>query len=107
MNKWSVELIPEAQEDHRRLDGSVRKIVDKAIDKISTNPLPQTEGGYGKPLGNKGNVNLTGLLKVKLKSSGIRIVYKIYREQEMMKVIVIGIREDNEVYEDALQRIKH
>ena len=106
MNKWLVEFIPEAQDDRRRLDGSVRKIVDKAIDRVSTNPLPQNEGGYGKPLGSKNGVNLIGLLKVKLKSSGIRIVYQLRREKVTMKVVVIGIREDEEVYRTAEQRLK-
>ena len=80
MNKWKVEYLPAALQDRRRLDGSVRKTVDKAIDKVSTNPLPVDEGGYGKPLGNKSGNNLTGLLKIKLKASGIRIIYQIVRE---------------------------
>ena len=104
MNNWSVEFTPEALEDHRRLDGSVRILVDKAIDKVSTNPLPQNEGGYGKPLGNKNGLNLTGLLKVKLKSSGIRIIYQLRRETEIMRIIVIGLRKDEEVYQTAEQR---
>lgn len=105
MSKWAVEFTPEAQEDRRRLDGSVRIIVDKAIDKVSTNPLPQEEGGYGKPLGNKNGLNLTGLLKVKLKASGIRVIYQLHRENESMKIVVIGLREDEEVYRSAVHRL--
>ena len=50
MSKWAVEFLPEAAEDLKRLDGSVRRIVDKAISKVSMNPLSVEEGGYGKPL---------------------------------------------------------
>ena len=50
---WDVEYIPEAETDMDRLDGSQRKMVLKAIDKVAKNPLPVDEGGYGKPLGNK------------------------------------------------------
>ena len=105
MNKWTVEFLPAAIQDRNRLDGSVRRIVDKAIDKVSTNPLPAREGGYGKPLGNRVGSNLTGLMKVKLKASGIRIIYQLVRENEVMKIIIIGLRENSEVYKDAEARI--
>jgi len=88
----------------QKLDGSQRILVLKAIKKVRNNPLPQSEGGYGKPLGNKGGRNLTNLLKIKLKASGIRIVYSIIRQAEQMIIIVIGIREDEEVYNIAESR---
>ena len=44
---WQVEYFKEAVEDLKRLDYSPRLQVLKAIDKVSSNPLPQTEGGYG------------------------------------------------------------
>lgn len=48
---WQVEYLKEAVEDLKRLDHSQRLQVLKAINKVSSNPLPQNEGGYGKPLG--------------------------------------------------------
>ena len=66
---WSVEYLPEAKKDLKNLDGSQRLLVLKAIKKVQTNPLPQPEGGYGKPLGNKNGNDLSGFLKVKLKSA--------------------------------------
>ena len=101
---WNVEYLNEAVKDMDALDGSQRILVRKAIKKVSTNPLPQSEGGYGKPLGNKGNRDLTGLLKIKLKASGIRIVYSLIRTDEKMLVIVIGVRADDEVYDIASAR---
>lgn len=101
---WTVKYLPEALKDLRALDGSPRKLVRKAIDKVSENPLPVSEGGLGKPLRNKGGNNLTGLLKIKLRSAGIRIVYKNIRQDNDMIVIVIGAREDDEVYDIAKQR---
>ena len=102
---WQVEYLPEAHDDLRRLDGSQRLLVRKAIQKVSQNPLPAEEGGYGKPLGNKGATNLSGYLKIKLKSSGLRIVYKVIRDESEMLVIIIGARADDEVYEEAQRRI--
>ncbi len=106
MSKWAVEFLPEAAEDLKRLDGSVRRIVDKAISKVSMNPLSVEEGGYGKPLGNKDGTDLTGLMKVKLKASGHRIVYQVVREKSVMKIIIIGVREDSKVYKEADKRWK-
>ncbi len=101
---WKLEYLPEAEKDYRALSHNQQIIVNKAIKKIKTNPLPQSEGGYGKPLGHKRGLNLTGYLKVKLKHDGIRIVYKLLRTETTMLVIVIGIREDEEVCEIAHKR---
>lgn len=77
--KWDITYLPEALDDLRRLDGSQRILARKAIQKVSSNPLPETEGGYGKLLENKNNTNLSGLLEVKLRGAGLRIVYKLVR----------------------------
>ena len=104
MSGWVQEFLPEALDDMRRLDHATVVRVQKAIDRVAENPLPQNEGGYGKPLGNKQGANLTGLLKVKLRSDGIRIVYKLERVRETMKVVIVGVRTDMEVYREALRR---
>ena len=101
---WRVVYLPEAEKDLRRLDGSQRVLVLKAIRKVRENPLPAEEGGYGKPLGSKGGNDLTGLLKVKLRGAGLRIVYKLLRTETEMLVVVIGARADEEVYEAAKHR---
>ena len=102
---WTVEFTSQARKDFISLDNSQRLIVRKAISKVSNNPLPHSEGGYGKPLGNKHGNDLTGLLKIKLKSSGIRIIYKLVRTDSQMIIIVIGMRSDEEVYDTARNRI--
>ena len=103
---WEPVYLPDAEKDYDNLNRRQQLMVDKAIDKVKDNPLPQSEGGYGKPLGHRRGRNLTGYLKIKLKSEGIRIVYKLIRTDTKMLVVVIGIREDEEVYEIAHQRIK-
>lgn len=74
---WKVEYLPEAEKDLKGLDGSQRNLVLKAIKKVQQNPLPVDEQGYGKPLGNHNSTNLAGLLKIKLRSAGLRIVYPV------------------------------
>jgi len=49
---WPVVFMEQATEDLSALDHSQRVQVLKAIMKVSQNPLPDTEGGYGRPLGN-------------------------------------------------------
>ena len=101
---WEVRFLPEAEKDFSELDDSQKLLVRKAIKKVSQNPLPQAEGGFGKPLGNRGNTNLTGFLKVKLRAAGLRIVYKLVRQEDHMLGIVIGARADDEVYQIAHRR---
>lgn len=98
----NIQYAPEAKDDLRKLDGSKRKQVLKAIEKVSEKPQPFTEGGYGKPLGNKGNRNLTGLLKIKV--SDVRVVYTLQKIKDVMYVIVIAARADSEVYDTADSR---
>lgn len=103
---WEIKYHPLALEDLNKLDGSVRKIVLKGIIKVSANPKPQSEGGYGKPLGNKGRIDLTGLLKIKYRDIGIRVVYKLMEDEKThnMYILVISARADNEVYDLAGKR---
>lgn len=103
---WKIDYLPEAVKDLRNLAGNQRLLVRKAIDKIATNPLSTEEGGYGKPLGNKGCNNLTGFFKIKLRGAGLRIVYKLIRQDDQMLIIIIGAREDEEVYELAAKRVE-
>jgi len=101
---WTVEFSTGAENDMDVLDPSQRFQVNKAVRKVSQNPLPQNEGGYRKTLGNKQSKNLTGLLKIKLKKLGIRVVYKLVRADEIMKIIVVVARADDEVYDIAYKR---
>ncbi len=101
---WEVLYTDEAKKDLSDLDGSQRKAVFKAIQKVSQNPLPASEGGYGKPLGSRHGNDLTGLCKIKLLKDGIRVVYTLIRTDTVMKIIVVAARADDEVYQIAAKR---
>lgn len=103
---FKLTFLKEAIDDYKKLDGSQRLIVDKALKRILLNPLPQKEGGYGKPLGNLSQTKLAGLMKVKLKSSGLRIVYRLKRQENQVLIIIIGARADSKVYKEAQKRIE-
>ena len=106
MNPWDIDYFEKAEKDLATLNKSVSARVLKAINKVALNPLPQSEGGYGKPLGNKRSSKLAGCMKIKLKSLGLRVVYKLIREDEIMKIVIISIRDDDEVYKEAERRIR-
>lgn len=59
------------------------KQVLAGIKKVSQNPHPQSEGGYGKALGNQNGTELTGFFKIKYRGIGIRVVYTIVREKQL------------------------
>ena len=102
---WKIEYIKEAQRDLLKLDPYNRRIILKAIEKTAERPLPPPDG-IGKPLGHHASSNLTGYYKIKLRDLGYRVVYELVREKEVMKVIVISIRDEEAVYQEAERRIE-
>ena len=100
-----IEYIKEAQRDLLKLDPYNRRIILKAIEKTAERPLSPPDG-IGKPLGHHASSNLTGYYKIKLRDLGYRVVYGLVREKEVMKVIVISIRDEEAVYQEAERRIE-
>ncbi len=98
MPTWTIELIPEAVLDFKALDGSVRKSVLKQLLKLEQDPR------YGQPLGNKAGINLEVFFKLYADKNNIRIVYDV--TGQVVRVIAIDKREDLEVYQVAMRRIK-
>ena len=101
---YRINFSDEAKIDIKEFNKVQRKQIYKSINKVVQNPLPQNEGGYGKPLGHKQGRNLTGLCKIVLMKLGIRVVYKLIRKDDIMEIIVIAARSDEEVYDIAAKR---
>lgn len=101
---WEIEYIREAKKDLQKLDAYNRKLILKAIEKTAERPLPPPDG-IGKPLGNHTSSNLSGFFKIKLRDLGYRVVYQLIREKVRMRVIIISVRADEEVYREAERRI--
>ncbi|MBQ7039045.1 MAG: type II toxin-antitoxin system RelE/ParE family toxin [Clostridia bacterium] len=104
--EWKIEYIKEAQRDLKNLDPHNRKLILKAIQKTALRPLPPPDG-IGKPLGNHSATKLNGYYKIKLRELGYRVVYGLVKENNVMKVIVISIRDDELVYKEAERRIQN
>lgn len=101
MTKHVVEFIPEAAEDYKRLDGSVKKKVAKKLNELSLNPF------LGEALGNKFNVNLSGFYKIYVENKKYRIVYRIVDEDiEIVEIWGIEKRDKAEIYKLIGKRFK-
>ena len=103
---WIIAYTEDAARDLKELDHSQQIQVLKSIRKVSENPLPSTEGGYGKPLGNRAASHLAGYLKIKLLKLGLRVVYRLERRDQVMQIVIISVREDEKVYQLLQDRIK-
>jgi mRNA interferase RelE/StbE len=100
--KFKITFIPKAAKEYRKFDGSVKKLVDLALRKME-----ERADELGEELVNKQGTKLLGCRKIKFRSAGIRIVYRIIGDKaEVVEVIAIGKREDNEVYQLASKRLQ-
>ncbi|MEA1983785.1 MAG: type II toxin-antitoxin system RelE/ParE family toxin [Campylobacterota bacterium] len=95
---YALQYHPLVESDLKQLNNSVRIEVFKKLKKIQQSPE------LGKPLGNKNNMNLTGLFKVYVAKKQVRIVYEVIDNVLVVKVITIGKRESMEVYKQAEER---
>ena len=68
------------------------------------NALEHSPDQQGVPLGNKANIDLTGYRKLVLLDRRVRAIYRV-EGSSLVRVIVIGKREDMEVYRLALAEI--
>jgi len=82
---YKVRLTLKAEKDFKGLDGSVRSLIIKSLEKLAANPE------IGKPL----QFELANLFSYR--ASSHRIVYEIHRKEITVLVVAIGHR--REVYE--------
>lgn len=97
---WKIEWLQAAREDIKNLDNSIQKRVFKTIiNKLEKDPLR-----YGNDLGNKSNLNLAGLRKIR-PVDGYRIVYWVDDLKKQVLILTVAKRERKEVYKITLERI--
>jgi mRNA interferase RelE/StbE len=98
---YKIEFLPDAEKDFDALDGSIRKEVTKKIDALADNPF------LGKPLGKKYGVDLTGFYKLYVSKKKYRIVYRLIGKHiEVIEIVGIGKRDNEEVYKLVARRLK-
>lgn len=83
-------------EDFKRIDPPSRRLILKSIyRKLSRDPE-----GYGSPLSGE----CRGYWKLRV--AHYRVIYRIIKNQIMVIVIKVGIRRDNEIYNELIHRLK-
>ena len=97
--EYEIKFHPDALKEFCELDGSVKKLVKKQLDKLKTSPL------LGEELGNKNGYDLTGYRKMYACKKQVRIVYSVVENVLLVNIIAIGKRSDLEVYETASHRV--
>lgn len=97
---YRIEFLPEAAREFEALDGSLKKIAAKQIDKLAANPE------LGEPFGNRMGIDLTGYRKAYFGKKAYRMVYEIQRDRLVVLIIGIGKRERAEIYREVAQRLR-
>ena len=96
---YTVEFHENVNKDFKELGHSTKQLIYKKLKKLAQNPI------IGDELGNKANLDLSGLRKVYVDNKRIRIVYKIIENKIKVFIVAVGKRDDMEVYKKASQRI--
>ena len=96
---YTIKQHPLIQNDLKELDHSIRLQVFKKLKRLQTSPT------LGLPLGNKNNMDLTGLRKIYVAKKKVRIIYEVIDDELIIYTIAIGKRDDMEVYKKAASRV--
>jgi len=85
---------PEALDEWGRLDHSIREQIKKKLAERLIEPHLPASQLAGRP----------GRYKIKLRSTGIRLVHEVREAELVVLVIAVGKRERNAVYKVASRR---
>ena len=91
LKKYSIKYTKEAKKKIEKLDKSIRLVIKKVIESLSSNPYK------GKPL----SYELAGLYS--LRTSDYRIIYRIKEKQLIIIVVTVGHR--REIYKKLKELI--
>ena len=91
-----VEFTDPALEDLNRFDNSSKQAILLGLRKLEHEPQKR-----GRMLSG----NLHPLRRLVVGKNQIRILFRVYENQELCRVVAIGARRDDEVYEIAAERL--
>jgi len=95
---YNLKFHEEAKKDLKQLNKSIQNIFAKKLKQILKSPQ------IGKDLGNKNNLNLSGLKKVYFDNKRYRIVYEVFEDIVLIHIIAVGKRDNMKVYKQADMR---
>ena len=77
--KYEIKFHPEALKEFCNLDGSIKKLVKKQLDKLKTSPF------LGEELGNKNGYDLTGYRKMYAYKKQILFSHQLYLKLQFIR----------------------
>ncbi|NOQ36933.1 MAG: type II toxin-antitoxin system mRNA interferase toxin, RelE/StbE family [Methylococcaceae bacterium] len=91
---YKLKFIPKAKKEWDKLDNSIKSQFKKKLKKCLESPeIPANRLR-----------NFDCAYKIKLRSSGYRLVYEVNNQEVTIFVIAVGKREDNAVYLQAEEK---
>ncbi|NNA92897.1 type II toxin-antitoxin system RelE family toxin [Pseudomonas gessardii] len=92
---YSLEFDARALKEWQKLRDTVRQQLKKKLGEILTNPRIETNRLHGLP----------DCYKIKLRSSGYRLVYQMIDQEVTVVVVAVDKRERDQVYRKAAERL--
>lgn len=94
---YNLEFDERAFKEWQKLGETIRSQFKKKLEKVLENPHIENNRLHGE---------LNGCYKIKLRSSGYRLVYKVEDETVVVFVLAVGKRECNQAYNNASDRLE-
>ena len=95
MRTYKLEFIPAAMKEWERLGATLKdQFKNKLIERVQNPHVPKDRLSGSK-----------NLYKIKLRSSGYRLVYEVEDHIITVYVLSVGKRERSQVYKKALERL--
>ena len=95
---YSIEILPSAQREWKRLDRQVKQQAVRKLESLCENPRIPSASLSGLP----------DCYKIKLRSKGYRIVYRVIDDRLIILVVAAAKRDSGkrDVYDIASQRLE-
>lgn len=95
MTTYRLTFLRDARKEWDKLNPQLRKQLGKKLRERLNGPRVEADRLHGLP----------DCYKIKLRSVGYRLVYRVFDDRIVVQVVAIGKRERNEAYDDAKRRL--
>lgn len=95
MTTYKLTFLRDAQKEWEKLGTNIQKQLKAKLRERLANPRVPPAALRGMP----------DCYKIKLRSAGYRLVYRVYDDRIVVQVVAVGKRERNQVYKIAAGRV--
>ncbi len=100
---YTIEFIPSAEKEFRKLSLDLRKQFVEKLKERAENP--RIESAENPRIESAKLRGMKDCYKIKLRNAGYRLVYQVIDESIVIKVVALGKRDRNAVYQKAQLRL--